>query len=150
MLTSLYGSQDLVDCIKAAHLCGWCHHDIRPSNIVIVQGNAARLIDWDAAVEKGTQESELHGANLAYTSSKILKCLKKRNSWSFVPADDIESICYCFIFMLHGSLPWLTIAEISDILKSREKFKSSMYTITMMIFIFCFFTHFFPPSPPRE
>jgi len=141
------GSQDLVACIRAAHLCSWCHHDIWPSNIVIVENNVS-LIDWDAAVEIGTQEAELHCANQAYTSSKILQCLHDEDQWSFVLADDMESLCYCFI-MLCGSLPWLKIAEISVILKSRAKLRNSMYCCDDIHLLFLHSFFFSAPAGTR-
>lgn len=92
-LDSKYLSQ-LIEGLYQAHQCGWYHHDIRPSNVILVNNDnnnnnntkeyfRAILIDWgNATSTTPIHEENFHGT-LACSASSILRARNRGGKFNF-------------------------------------------------------------------
>lgn len=106
-----YMAFQMIRAIKLLHNIGWLHRDITPNNFAI-KNNKIYLIDYGLAVKwmnkvdkynplfvKAQSSSSIVGT---YRYMSINALQGKECSWR----DDLESIGYCLIYLLRGSLPW--------------------------------------------
>eukprot|EP00027_Filamoeba_sp_ATCC50430_P000438 CAMPEP_0168557768 /NCGR_PEP_ID=MMETSP0413-20121227/9606_1 /TAXON_ID=136452 /ORGANISM="Filamoeba nolandi, Strain NC-AS-23-1" /LENGTH=557 /DNA_ID=CAMNT_0008588831 /DNA_START=63 /DNA_END=1736 /DNA_ORIENTATION=- len=114
---------DLIDGLEKAHSLGWYHHDIRPSNIILVKNmdndNRAVLIDWGNATSVHACEETFHGTP-AYSASSILRKHNKAEPYCYHMKYEFESLAYTFLFMLLGHLPWHRAQTVDAILAARN------------------------------
>lgn len=98
-------------CIKALeciHRMGVIHRDIKPANILVDQEGTCRFVDFGLSsmfigVYGGHIEQKT-GQNIigspSYVSINVHKgCNPSRR-------DDLESLCYVYMYISHGKLPW--------------------------------------------
>ena len=83
---------ELSETLRQAHAAGVCCRDVRPDNIMQLDGHAY-LIDWNSAYFFLEDNSAQYEGTLRYASGRVLECLSKGQSqFAFTPADDLESL----------------------------------------------------------
>jgi len=85
----------------AVHVRGYLHHDLSPSNIIIMDDGSAILLDWGLAQKKGAPSKGFSGtkmfASVSYSATPA--------NYMYVPEDDLESLIYT-LCSIHHELPW--------------------------------------------
>eukprot|EP00696_Hemimastix_kukwesjijk_P003749 gnl/Hemi2/14592_TR4950_c0_g1_i1.p1 gnl/Hemi2/14592_TR4950_c0_g1~~gnl/Hemi2/14592_TR4950_c0_g1_i1.p1 ORF type:complete len:544 (-),score=87.68 gnl/Hemi2/14592_TR4950_c0_g1_i1:167-1798(-) len=94
--------QQAVMVVRAAHDKGFAHRDLRPTNLMVHDGNLV-VIDWGASVETDWP-AEYHGT-LHYASDRVLECLASGQLVAVARADDLHSLVRCFFALLFPHLP---------------------------------------------
>ena len=92
----------LVFSLLGAHKAGFCHRDIRVSNVVYTEvytedgsDKKAILLDWAAACR--VNDSSPFVGTTIYAAVAVLHSLENRNEFAFQPCFDLESL----VFMLY-------------------------------------------------
>ena len=101
---------------------GVIHRDIKPANILVDQEGTCRFVDFGlSSMFEGVYGGHIDkksGQNIigspSYVSINIHKgCNPSRR-------DDIESLCYVYMYITHGKLPWAECST-SMICKTKEE-----------------------------
>ena len=93
----------ILDALQSAHAKSIIHCDVRPSNIVVVDGEAM-LVDWGASCRAGDDAFACGVA--AYTTA----CVFEQKSYAARPAQDIAGALYTWIAIAFSgscTAPWL-------------------------------------------
>ena len=85
----------LVFALRGAHMAGFCHRDVRPSNVVYTEDDGdkkAILLDWAAACRAGVSCPFVGTTH--YAAVKVLQSLGNGNDFVFHPCFDLESLVF--------------------------------------------------------
>ncbi|PBK67948.1 kinase-like protein [Armillaria solidipes] len=103
ILTTLAGLEHI-------HSLGIVHRDIKPSNLLCaLDDSTIKIIDF------GISKPFSHGQPSKYDLLKDRRAIIESVSWASLNShsgielalhDDVESLAYTALFLLHGSLPW--------------------------------------------
>lgn len=97
-----------IQALECIHRMGIIHRDIKPANILVDQEGTCRFVDFGLSsmfigvygghIEKKTGQSII--GSPSYVSINIHKgCNPSRR-------DDLESLCYVYMYISRGKLPW--------------------------------------------
>ena len=94
-----------LELLQYFHGAGLIHRDIKPHNITIKPETMdVFLIDFGLAVRYvGARHSDIQRMNFAGTIYFAPRAAHRKNMQT--PRDDIESLCYCLIYIT-TALPW--------------------------------------------
>ena len=114
------------------HSCGFVHRDIKPDNFLVGIGadaNHVFVIDFGLAKKYRNPRTNLHiqykeGKNL--TGTARYASLHAHMGLEQSRRDDLESLCYVFMYFLRGSLPWQGLTAKSKADKYRKILESKM------------------------
>ena len=94
---------------------GFIHRDIKPANILVEvdkQGSNAdlKIIDFGMVCRYKKQDGEVYKdpqvQPLMFLGTPPYAPIAAHNAVPQAPKDDIESLCYSFIYLYLGRLPW--------------------------------------------
>lgn len=97
--------RQLVAQVKIAHLAGFVHCDIRPSNVIMFDGDTVRLGDWG---NSGELKDGIYSANpvgvICWLSDGAVANAKRSATYDYSIYDDLESLALIYCFMLGAFL----------------------------------------------
>lgn len=123
--------RELKETLTQVHACRYCHHDVSPTNIILVQDAATQfkpiLIDWGLASKFGESSVGFSG-NVLFSSVRYdtATSIPYDGSYKYAACDDLESLIYSICYVNHG-LPWGHL-QIDDACK-KNKAQSSASAI---------------------
>ena len=106
---------DSINIIEFIHNKGLIHRDIKPENFLINEKNELFIIDFGLTsfyIEKNKHIEEKKINKLIGTPNYC--SLNIHNGILPSRRDDIESICYSFMYNLKKNLPWQDLNNIQD------------------------------------
>ncbi|EAR83400.1 casein kinase (macronuclear) [Tetrahymena thermophila SB210] len=124
--TVLMIADQMIERIEYLHTNNFIHRDLKPSDFLIGLGKQADiiyLIDYGLAKKFRDARTTLH---IPYQSAKSLTGTARFSSINThleieqSRRDDLESIGYCLVYFLKGSLPWIGIKAESRIEKYQK------------------------------
>uniref|UniRef100_A0A6C0FD16 non-specific serine/threonine protein kinase n=1 Tax=viral metagenome TaxID=1070528 RepID=A0A6C0FD16_9ZZZZ len=102
----------IVNALESIHMMGVIHRDIKPANILIDEEGTCRLVDFGLSsmiwqtygghIEKKTNQTII--GSPAYVSINIHEGINPSRR------DDLESLCYVYMYLKKKSLPWSSFA----------------------------------------
>lgn len=111
--------------VQILHGFGFIHRDLKPTNVMIDVGGHVKLIDFGLA-KKFIDDDGVHIAENK-NKKQILGTMKYCSRYTHAGyqqsrRDDVESIVYTFLNMLHGKVPWTqVVAELKQDKKAQNK-----------------------------
>ncbi len=103
----------IVKALESIHMMGVIHRDIKPANILIDEEGTCRLVDFGLSsmiwqtygghIEKKTDQTMI--GSPAYVSINIHEGINPSRR------DDLESLCYVYMYLKKRSLPWSSFAS---------------------------------------
>lgn len=97
--------KDAINGLERIHQCGIIHRDLKPQNICMGRGiNACNSYIIDLGLSKLSEDQQKRKLPIVGTAR-----FASRNAHSEHPItrkDDLESLCYVFMYLLKGRLPW--------------------------------------------
>ncbi len=134
--------------VQYVHSRGWLHRDIKPDNFAMGLGqkqSEIHILDFGLSRQYRDPETGLHipyknGKNLTGTAryASVNTHLGVEQS----RRDDLEGLCYVFMYFLRGSLPWQGLAAHKREDKYKEITQIKMATTPAEL------CHGFPSTPP--
>jgi len=115
----------MIERIEAVHACGVLHRDIKPQNFCLGTGeNADTIYLIDMGLSKPFLAPESQDHIPCVTGKKLAGTARYASISTHVGLeqgrrDDVESIAYVLLYLLHGSLPWRGIHASSKRCKYR-------------------------------
>jgi hypothetical protein len=115
--------------LTAAHARGICHHDVSPTNIILVEnkagpGSTPILIDWGLASKVGHHSRGFSGNPLFSSRRYDAACSASPFApYRYTAMDDLESLIYSICYVNHR-LPWADLQV--DLARMENKAKSSV------------------------
>lgn len=98
--------------LKAFHLAGYVHRDVKPQNILILPAEdhgfasmSIRLIDF-GLVTKWDPKAKVVAKRSLTCGTARFSSWRQQLGYTAHPHDDLESLIYTMIFLLGGKLPW--------------------------------------------
>jgi hypothetical protein len=82
----------LLTTFERLHASGFCHRDVRPSNIVVQSDGLPVLIDWASAASTGTATTYVGTTH--YAAQDVLTKLENLEPVAPSPEHDLESLVY--------------------------------------------------------
>ena len=118
--------RELKETLTKVHTRQYCHHDVSPTNIILVEDAEFKikpiLIDWGLATKFGDTSFGFSG-NVLFSSVRYdtATSIPYNGSYKYSGEDDLESLIYSICYVNHG-LPWgdLQIDEARKINKARS------------------------------
>ena len=98
----------IANVLEHAHKRQICHCDVRPSNIIVHNGNPV-LIDWGIARPKN--DSVVFVGTKKWAASDLIRSSSNNRSINFLTLYDYESLAYVAMFMRYGKLYWHRTSE---------------------------------------
>jgi hypothetical protein len=109
--TKLLGRRVLL-VLKAFHLAGYVHRDVKPQNILILPAKghgfasmSIKLIDF-GLVTKWDPKSKVVAKRALTCGTARFSSWRQQLGYTAHPHDDLESLVYTMVFLLGGKLPW--------------------------------------------
>ena len=109
--TKLLGRRVLL-VLKAFHLAGYVHRDVKPQNILILPAEghgfasmSIKLIDF-GLVTKWDPKSKVVAKRALTCGTARFSSWRQQLGYTAHPHDDLESLVYTMVFLLGGKLPW--------------------------------------------
>ena len=105
----------MLERVRMLHDIHMLHRDIKPENFMLGVGanrDTVYLIDfgltcpWVRKNDAGQLEHIESNTGQGFSGTPDFASLNVHNGHSPSRRDDVESLCYVFIFLLRGSLPW--------------------------------------------
>lgn len=124
--TTLLLADQMLSAIEFVHKMGYIHRDIKPENFVLglaAEQHKVMLIDFGLSTPYRNLETNKHikftennsfVGTARYASAHSLRGIEQSRR------DDLESIAYCLIYMLKGSLPWMNMNKEFRTLKAKQ------------------------------
>ncbi len=98
--------------LKAFHLAGYVHRDVKPQNILILPAEGSgfssmsiKLIDF-GLVTKWDPKAKVVAKRSLTCGTARFSSWRQQLGYTAHPHDDLESLIYTMIFLLGGKLPW--------------------------------------------
>lgn len=98
--------------LKAFHLAGYVHRDVKPQNILILPAEghgfasmSIRLIDFGLVTKWDPRAKTVAKRSLTCGTARF-SSWRQQLGYTAHPHDDLESLIYTMIFLLGGKLPW--------------------------------------------
>jgi serine/threonine protein kinase len=108
--TSLNYFRQIIAIIGDIHKMGYLHRDIKAANILVNENDECKLIDFGLSTSYlgtyGEHIPERRDQRVIGSPSYI--SLNVHNGVNPSRRDDLESVCYVFLYLLKGYLPWQT------------------------------------------
>ncbi|KAG1844790.1 kinase-like domain-containing protein [Suillus subluteus] len=107
----------LLSRLEYIHSHNYVHGDIKPQNVLVGLGHlrhTAFIIDFGIAKEYWNTATRVHipfRQNQRLTGTPAFASINNHLGVDPGRRDDLESLTYMLIYLLHGSLPWLTSDE---------------------------------------
>lgn len=99
-----------IDTLKQIHKAGYVHGNLRPRHFLVGEAkkeNYLYLVDYSLANRYDSDEL------VSEDMVKDVDCLFCSLNVSFggrcMPRDDLEALCYCFIWLYRRNLPWIPL-----------------------------------------
>ena len=114
-----------ITALESIHRMGIIHRDVKPANILVDSEGICRLVDFGLStsfvcvygshIDKRTDQTII--GSPSYISMNI------HNGINPSRRDDIESLCYVYLFILKKRIPWIDCSDINMIknMKSQAK-----------------------------
>ncbi len=119
-LNSYMLALQLIDRVEAIHSLGYVHRDLKPENLLMGLGELSPflfLIDFGKVNKyrsKGVHYSYIE--NIDHSMLDPCFCsINVHNGLKFSRRDDIESIMYLIVYLIHGKLPWANIQVVTSL-----------------------------------
>lgn len=93
----------IIEILKYIHTIGFIHRDLKPSNITIL-GTKAYIIDFGLAIRY--DKDMVSDKQISFVGTPTFAPLAAHLKIQQKPKDDIESICYTFMYLYNSYLPW--------------------------------------------
>ena len=111
MRTTLLLADQMIDRLHRLHSTNFVHRDIKPENFMLDSSNHVFLIDFGLskrfADEAGRHvEYSEHPSRTTVTGTARYASLNAHFGRTQSRRDDLEALCYIWLFFLTGSLPW--------------------------------------------
>jgi hypothetical protein len=101
---------DVLAALRYAHVKGWVHADVRPSNVVRRADGAFVLVDWGVAMRAHTRCPELVGHQHFACDAALACAAGAAPDWVASPASDVECAAYLGAALVLGTSacqpPW--------------------------------------------
>jgi serine/threonine protein kinase len=117
--------------IAAAHAAGYCHCDLRPENIVVVDHNVV-IIDWGLSGKVGEKRHKHNGGLLFFHDEILMRSPEDNTDLLITKEQDTVSIEYIAVAIMSfdtsrgcNAVPWRyktgSIATNTDVVASRRE-----------------------------
>ena len=122
--------RQIIEIIGEIHKMGYLHRDIKPANILVNEDGECKIIDFGLSTSYlgtyGDHKPERRDQHIIGSPSYI--SLNVHNGINPSRRDDLESVCYVFLYLLKGFLPWQTSLskEIIGMKHNMEHYSSSV------------------------
>ena len=106
----------LLDALEAAHAASLVHCDVRPSNVVVVRGAGAMLVDWGISRASGEEARDCGVA--AYADRRVFE----QGSYQARPAQDVTGALLTWLCVAHSEqcdAPWRTTGALETLFDAR-------------------------------
>jgi len=110
----------MISCVEYVHLKTFIHRDIKPSNFVMGRGNKAnQVFIIDFGLTKRFIDPSL-GTHIPYAEKRAMTGTARYASIGTHQGheqsrrDDLESLGYVWLYLLRGSLPWMSLNNECD------------------------------------
>jgi serine/threonine protein kinase len=116
--------------LQFIHSRNLIHCDLKPSNIMIgvgVQADVVHLIDFGLSKEFRDAKTHRHTQMIPHTKphslvgTAVFASINSHMGLELGRKDDLESLAYVLIYLLHGALPWQGLSSSFDILEMKKR-----------------------------
>lgn len=120
--------------LRFIHSRNLIHCDLKPSNIVIgvgIQADMVHLIDFGLSKEFRDAKTHRHFPMIPHTKpygligTAVFASINSHMGFELGRKDDLESLAYVLIYLLHGALPWQGLSSSLEILETKRRISAS-------------------------
>ena len=136
-------------CLRFIHSHNLIHCDLKPSNIVMgvgIQADVVHLIDFGLSKEFRDAKTHRHIPMIPHTKpyslvgTAIFASINSHMGLELGRKDDLESLAYVLIYLLHGALPWQGFSSL-EILETKKRISPSDLCHGLPVEFCMFFEH---------
>ena len=117
-------AMQLVDAFRAIHAAGFVYRDVKPSNFLFgVPPNDDRVYVVDFGLVK-QYASARQDARVSPAGTVSYMSMRTHEGMEQTPRDDMESLGYLLLHLVHGDLPWRGCSTQETLSKKSEDIKT--------------------------